>query len=357
MKILLSGYHNPHYLTVTEYIERAVRCLGHELIVFNDRDHFIPGRLRKRWKPLQAMSLAVINLNLVKLAVRTRPDIIIVTGGHRVTQSGLRSLIRRGFRVALWTTDSPKIGDLMRATAFDYHFIFCQGTEYVEIFRDLGITAAQWLPMACDPQIHHPVQLSNDEACRFGSDVVSVGSYYPRRAEYLAQLVGFDLAIWGPGWEELSADSPLRTFIRGAHTPSETWVKIYSASKIVLSVHVRDPHKQFLVHQASPRIFEALACGAFVLTDRQRDVLSLFKDGEHLVAFADRADLVRKVVYFLDHADERRRIAEAGRREVLNHHTYEHRVLRLLTLLETSALPPVQSAKTDVLATPYPIGD
>jgi len=28
MRILLSGYHNPHYLTVTEYIERAIAALS-----------------------------------------------------------------------------------------------------------------------------------------------------------------------------------------------------------------------------------------------------------------------------------------------------------------------------------------
>ena len=334
MKMLLSGYHNPHYLTVTEYIERAVRCLGHELIVFNDRDHFIPGRLRKRWKPLQGLSLAAINLHLVKLAERTLPDIIIVTGGHRVTKSGLRSLIRKGFRVALWTTDFPDAEDLMRTTAFDYHFVFSQGTEYVEIFRNLGIAGARWLPMACDPQIHRPVHLSNDEKLRFGSDVVFVGSYYPWRAEYLEQLAGFDLAIWGPGWEQLPANSPLRTLIRGAHTPPETWLKIYNASKIVLAVHFRDSKKQFPVYQASPRVFEALACEAFVLTDRQRDVLSLFKDGEHLAAFNDANDLREKVSYFLAHANKRLRIAAAGRWEVLNKHTYTRRIETLLRVVD-----------------------
>jgi len=332
VKILISGYHNPHYLTVTEYIERAVRQLGHEVIVFNDRDHLIPGRLRKRWAPLQSISVAAINVNLIRLAERTRPGMIVVTGGHRITRGGLRTLIRKGFRVVLWTTDLPQAEDLMRTTAFDYHSVFCQGTEYVEIFRELGIPEARWLPMACEPQIHHPVQLTEEEGRRFGSDVVFVGSYYPWRADYLKYLAGLNLAIWGPGWEKLPTDSPLRAFIRGAHTPPETWTKIYSASKIVLSVHIQDPQRQFNVYQSSPRIFEALACGAFVLTDRQPDVLSLFRDGEHLVAFSDAEDLRQKTHYFLSCPEERHRIAEAGRQEVLNKHTYIQRLQTLLSV-------------------------
>ena len=333
MKILVSGYHNPHYATITEYIEGAVLCLGHELVVFDDRDHLIPGRIRKRWKPLHSLSLAAINRHLVKLVGRTQPDIILVTGGHRITKRGLRNIIRKGLRVVLWTTDPPGAQDLMRTTASDYHFVFCQGTEYVEIFRGLGIADARWLPMACDPQVHRPVHLSDDEKLRVGSDVVFVGSYYPWRAEYLEQLAGFNLAVWGPGWEELPADSPLRAFIRGAHTPPETWLKIYSASKIVLSLHNLDPKRRFPVCQASPRVFEALACGAFVLTDGQRDVLTLFKDGEHLAAFTDATDLKQKVSYFLAHPEEQIRIAAGGRQEVLEKHTYTQRIGTLLKVV------------------------
>ena len=76
-----------------------------------------------------------------------------------------------------------------------------------------------------------------------------------------------------------------------------------------------------------------MACGGFVLSDRQKDVLALFKDGEHLVTFGDGKDLVDKIKYFLQHPEERKRIAVAGRREVLNKHTYTHRMQNLLSLI------------------------
>ena len=146
-------------------------------------------------------------------------------------------------------------------------------------------------------------------------------------------------ALWGPGWDVLPQTSPLRACIRGAHTQPGIWTKIYSATKIVLSIHYCDSENHFPVHQASPRVFEAMACGAFVLTDRQKDVLSLFKDGEHLVTFSDDADLDRKIAFFLEHADERQRIATAGRQEVLKNHTYENRLSRLLARMEATASP------------------
>ena len=88
------------------------------------------------------------------------------------------------------------------------------------------------------------------------------------------------------------------------------------------------------MHQADPRVFEAMACGAFVLTDRQKDVVSLFRDGEHLVTYDDDRDLRDKIGYFLRHPEERECIAAAGMREVLNNHTYSHRVKDLFANID-----------------------
>ena len=326
MRILISGYHNPHYLTLTEYIERAVCSLGHELIIFNDRDHIFPGRLRKMVGMLQALSVGAVNRKLVRLAEKACPDVVIVTGGHRINRWALRRLAQRKICTVLWTIDAPRSSDIMPTTAGDYRHVFCQGTEYVDLFRQKGVVEAHWLPMACDPGIHHRVDASPEERRQLGSAVAFVGSYYPCRVDALEKALRHELAIWGPGWEGLPPDSPLRACIRNAHTRPDIWTKIYAASKIVLSIHYRDPERPFAVHQASPRVFEAMACGAFVLTDQQKDVLSLFQDGRHLAAFSDGPDLERKIAYYLEHADERERIAAAGRQEVLQRHTYEHRL-------------------------------
>ena len=340
MRILISGYHNPNFATVTEYIERAVRSLGHDLVTFDDRRHIFPGRLRQKFRILQQASVGLINRRLVRLAEGSQPDAVIITGGHRITRACLKQLRQHQLRTALWTIDAPRSSDLMMKTAFDYHHLFCQGSEYVDIFTQMGLARAEWLPMACDPEVHRRVEVSGEEKLRFGSDVVFVGSYYPQRAEMLQAVLRRHPALWGPGWDVLPPTSSLRACIRGAHTQPDIWTKIYSASKIVLSIHYCDSENGFPVHQASPRVFEAMACGAFVLTDRQKDVLSLFKDGEHLVTFSDDVDLDRKIAYYLEHADEREQIAHAGRQEVLKNHTYGHRIQRLLARMGATVSPP-----------------
>ena len=74
MKILLSGYHNPHYETVTEYAESAIRALGHVLAIYDDRQHVIPGRIRHCVPWVDWMDIIVINRRLLRIARKAWPS-------------------------------------------------------------------------------------------------------------------------------------------------------------------------------------------------------------------------------------------------------------------------------------------
>jgi spore maturation protein CgeB len=333
MRILLSGYHNPHYWTVTEYIERAIGALGHELAVFDDGTRCIPGRLRDRSRWMERVDRAWLNRRLQAFSRQIRPDVLLVLGGELIEPETVRLSRAEGAAAILWTIDAPWNFEPILRAAPVYDHVFCQGTEAIELLRESGIGEARWLPMACDPECHHCHGRTGEENRRQGHDVVFVGSHYPVREQLLAGLAGSDFAFWGPGWEKLPKASPLRMHWKGAHTAPPVWIKIYGASRIVLAVHYRDPAGRFPVYQASPRVFEAMACGAFVLSDRQRDVLGLFREDEHLACFDDAAELAEKVRYYLDNPDERERIARQGMDAVLRDHTYMN---RLETLLEVA---------------------
>jgi spore maturation protein CgeB len=333
MKMLLSGYHNPFFPTITEYMENAIRYLGHDLIIFDDRQHMIPGRIRYRSRLLHRLDIGHLNKKLVTLASDVRPHIAIITGGHRITAETINKFKSLGIVSALWTIDPPSDFQPVLQTAPFYDHIFCQGTEAIELLEQAGIKGAHWLPMACDPVYHHSVTIPDSEKERYTHDIAFVGSFYPLRAALFEPIAHFDLAIWGPGWDLLEKTSPLIKCIQGLHTPPSEWLKIYSSAKIVLAPHYQDPEKRFPVYQASPRIFEAMACGAFVISNNQRDVFTLFKDGSHLVRFDDSIDLANKVKHFLDYPEERATISLRGRNEVWIHHTYSRRIETLLSIV------------------------
>jgi hypothetical protein len=78
-------------------------------------------------------------------------------------------------------------------------------------------------------------------------------------------------------------------------------------------------------------VFEGAACGAMLLTDAVKNGLSdLFIPGEELVTYEDDDDLMTKLRHYLEHEEERARIAEAGYARTHSEHTYERRAQSIL---------------------------
>jgi spore maturation protein CgeB len=333
MKILFSSYHNPHFITITEYIEKAMERLKHSLISFDDRKFIIPGRIRERMLFLQNWDLNRINNKLISLASRCKPDLCLVAGGHRIFPDTIKKIKERGTRTVLWTIDPPNNFQPIINAAPDYDFIFCGGTEAQELLAKAGIENTRWLPFACDPEFHRPVEVTFEEKKIYGSDVAFVGSFYPNRAEIFEKISDFELKIWGPSWDKLPPRSPLRKLAKDIKLKPEEWIKIFSSSKINIAIHYQD--NKLPCYQASPKVYETLACKGFLLADNQKDVKSLFEEGRHLAIFKDIEDLREKIRHYLDHPGEREKIANQGYQEVIQKHAYLHRLKEMFYIIET----------------------
>lgn len=82
------------------------------------------------------------------------------------------------------------------------------------------------------------------------------------------------------------------------------------------------------------RIFEGMACGKLVLTDRLNDskkLHELFKEGDEIIYYNDITDCIEKINYYNEFAEERERIAHNGMQKVLNNFTQVQVVDKLLT--------------------------
>lgn len=105
--------------------------------------------------------------------------------------------------------------------------------------------------------------------------------------------------------------------------------KVFKRSKINLNITLRN------IKSGIPlRIWDILSCGGFVLTNFQPELLDYFKQGEHLVWYESHFDMMNKISYYLEHDEERMRIAQAGYKLVKDRHTMKRRVSELLQFLE-----------------------
>lgn len=328
MKIILAGNHNPYFFNSVQCREKAFRECGHEIIFFDTRKFFLPGRFRQAFLSLRMWEEKRQEKSFFDFCRKVRPDMVLVVGGD-VSPVVVSRLSSDGMLMVLWTTDIVLDPAAFRSSAACYDYVFCSGTEAMEMLAGGGLGCCPvWLPFACDPLLHKPILLSSAVCGRYAHKIVFVGSYYPVREAVLETLTEFSPGIWGGGWDKVRRGSVLRPFLRGGCMRHEEWRKVYCAADIVLSVHYQDG--QTPCYQAGPRLFEALACGAFVICDGQKDARALFKDGEHLVFFDSTVELKEKIKYYLNRPVERQRIAASGRSEVLAKHTYRHRVEELL---------------------------
>jgi Glycosyl transferases group 1/SEC-C motif len=82
------------------------------------------------------------------------------------------------------------------------------------------------------------------------------------------------------------------------------------------------------------RVFEAMASGGFLITDRlspQSGLDTLFKRGEHYVDYDSEHELLAKLRYYLAHPHECLEIARAGQQAYLKDHQPVQRVRELLS--------------------------
>jgi spore maturation protein CgeB len=104
--------------------------------------------------------------------------------------------------------------------------------------------------------------------------------------------------------------------------------RIYSASKIGINFSLNN--------DINMRMFEILSCGAMLLTSQIEDngFSELFKEGKHLITYKDKEDLKEKIIYYLEHEEEREAIAQAGCKLAVEEHTYKNRLEKMFSIIK-----------------------
>lgn len=95
------------------------------------------------------------------------------------------------------------------------------------------------------------------------------------------------------------------------------YAMLYKRSKISVAM-TKDS-----VRQLKGRAFEIVHCGAMLLCDRNHHVSHYLRPGVDYVAYGDYEDLVGKARWYLDHDDERRRIAASGHGRAVSHYSHD----------------------------------
>jgi spore maturation protein CgeB len=271
------------------------------------------------------LHFALFNRRVRRAARESRPDLVFITGSNwYVTPETVTWLRRRGARVVLNEQHLQVFRPYQARSLPLYDHVFTQDSALASILKAASpVRGVSLLGPACDPEEHRPLELTSEERADLGSEVAYLGYAYPNRIEACEHLTGFDLRLWGTGWDRSAILAP---FFRREPVHGLKKTRIYNATAV--SVNIQSHLYQ--VDGVTCRPFEVAACGGFCISDGRRDLGRFFSVDDEVVTFDTPEDLKAKVAYYLVHEDERRELAQRARARALREHTYEHRVRQVL---------------------------
>lgn len=111
--------------------------------------------------------------------------------------------------------------------------------------------------------------------------------------------------------------------------PGEAISLVYAGSKINLNIALRG------MEGGTPlRVPEIMGAGGFMLSSYCEETAELFEEDKEIVMFRTPEELMEKADYYLTHEKERKRIAAAGQKKVLNEFTHEKKLKELWDWVE-----------------------
>lgn len=332
MKILVAGPMSRLPGHLTSGSADAFRQLGHEVQIhdfldFRDTPSFkVLNRLRTRVPHLGRLWFPAKGRSLLRAVRDFGPDLLFVIRGECYARSTIEEIRALGTRTVVWAPDDPyqRGTELVAAPAYDRVYVF--DPYYIAALCAHGVRHADSLPMACDPSVHRPTEVTEEERRVLGTGVCFVGSWYKNRESVLRQLREFAPDIWGGGWPAHVGvpGHPLKPCFHG-YADGEQMVRIYNAHRVVVNIQ----HPQSREAQ-NMRAFEAPACGALTITERTSELSRLFREDEEILAYGDVAELKSKLRHFLARPDEAAKIAAAGMKRARSEHSYFERMTRVL---------------------------
>jgi glycosyltransferase involved in cell wall biosynthesis len=338
MRILLIG--NMTFYHVGAFFRNALRALGQPHLVV-DQSHYDqtawPATARKialRLMGRRPLGYGRLNRDILAAARDLAPEMVLITGGSPVAASTLRELRQRmGALLVNYATDHPfnrlACARWVAANIPLYDLYVCTKRAIMDDVRAAGCRRVAFVPFGYEPSLHFPEEFSSrEESERFTSDVVFVGGgdrdRYPYFEELVREIPNLHLNLYGGYWDR---NPTLRRYFRGFALGRDYRLAMRGAKIAPCLVRRanRDGHVM--------RSFELPACGAFMLAERTAEHQEFFREGEEVAYFSSPQELVDKVRYYLEHGDERKRMAEAAYHRVTSgNHSYADRLQQILEL-------------------------
>lgn len=235
----------------------------------------------------QELAAAISALGGIVVEPFMRPDVMIHLFG------GFYDLPPAGEHV-LWIHSHPE--KLTPSFLSTYDRVYCISKAKCGELEKSGVKC-DWLPMATGKRLQERVAV--DERVVFvGNALPEFGGHRKVVDDMLAvraENPEIDFALWGGLYKDLPPGVLVDEYI-----PYHELDAIYARSAIVLNDHRKEMKEQEFIN---PRILDVIACGGFVISDRNNVINDYF--GDAVPQYESREELAELVKAYCGHPERR----------------------------------------------------
>lgn len=220
----------------------------------------------------------------------------------------------------MWNISHPEVISLEEYNSYD--IVFISSVKYANEMDKKLDTVVKPLLQCTDPDVFYP---------NFNSDCSEDILFIGRTRKVFRDIIkdisktNHDFSVYGEGWEDYID----KKFIKGEFVQNDVLNQYYSSCKILLNDHWAEMKE---LDFPSNRLFDALACGAFIISDNIPSAHDLFEN--NIVTYDSIEDLDKKIDFYLTNELERDKKRKAGMNIVLSKHTFDNRADEIIETLK-----------------------
>jgi len=237
------------------------------------------------------------------------PDIILFCAGGLTFEKHVLEELKHYCTIIGFTLSDPDVFPSVQSFVGDFDYHTTNSPLAMEMYKNADIQNTHYMPFAIDSRFFTPHQT----IYKYKSDVSIIGHSRSNRLETAKALQeNFRCKIFGRGWP-IPSMGPVY---------DDEWFKAMYSTKMVVNF----PLTGAGYTNVKVGIFEAAATGRLIFTEYFEEMEQFFEYGKEIIAYADQADLIKKIRYYLQHPDEAEVIGLAGQKKCMENHTWQHRL-------------------------------
>lgn len=301
-------------------LKNAFESMGHSVDQFDWRDYLytadnnnLINRIKNR--VLFNKISNQINKDFLHQVSNSKYDLLLVARGDHLFKETIEKAKQAIPFVGHYSTDdifNPLNSTPFMLESFDkYDCIFSPRAHLRDEYLRKGAKSFEvfdWyhLPYALTP----PMNIAEN---KYRYEVSFVGSWSKRREKILTALEGFNVNIFGSGWNRKAKRAFMDKFNCQPAIGMVEMMNVFRSSKININIFTDENRDK-----TNPRSFDIPAAGGFQLSEKSDSILNYFSEGVEISCYDSGEELQSKCKYYLDNEEERFQISLGGYQRLVN---------------------------------------